>query len=580
MGLPVPLPETIPPLLQRIYHRRCLNTVTELQRNLERMLPPGSLAGLEAAAALLHEKLAGQARILIVADFDADGATSCALLTRGLRALGAGNVGYLVPDRFRFGYGLTPEIVEVALQRKPDLLITVDNGISSLQGVAAARQAGVAVLVTDHHLPGAELPEADVIVNPNQPGDRFPSKNLAGVGVVFYLLAALRGRLRERGWFDEQGITEPNLADWLDLVALGTVADVVALDHNNRILVHQGLQRIRAGRCVPGIRALVGIAGRQLDRLVASDLGFAVGPRLNAAGRLDDMSVGIECLLTDNPRVAMDLARQLDQLNRQRRGIEQSMQVQALDQVEQLLPRGELPYGLCLYRPDWHQGVIGILAARIRERWHRPVIAFAPGEEAGVIKGSARSIPGLHIRDALDGVAATHPGLLEKFGGHAMAAGLSLRLDDLERFSRAFDAEVRRRIGAEALQGVIHSDGSLDAADLDLPTAQLLRDAGPWGQAFPEPLFDDRFRIVNQRIVGERHLKLVLESEAGGPILDAIAFNQADPLPPDDALIHAAYRLDVNEYRGRRSLQLMVEYFEVVRPQDAEFAKEPPRTRR
>jgi len=347
-------------------------------------------------------------------------------------------------------------------------------------------------------------------------------------------------------------------------VALGTVADVVALDHNNRILVHQGLQRIRAGRCVPGIRALVEIAGRRLERLVASDLGFGVGPRLNAAGRLDDMSVGIECLLTDDSQVAMDLARQLDRLNQQRRGIEQSMQVQAVDQVEQLLPRGELPYGLCLYQPDWHQGVIGILAARIRERWHRPVIAFAPGEEAGTIKGSARSIPGLHIRDTLDRVAATHPGLLEKFGGHAMAAGMSLRLDDLERFSRAFDAEVRCHIDADALQNVIHSDGSLDDADLELATAQQLRDAGPWGQAFPEPLFDDRFRIVNQRIVGERHLKLLLETGASGRMVDAIAFNQADPLPPDNALIHAAYKLDVNEYRGRRNLQLMVEYFEVV----------------
>ena len=558
------LPDTLPPLLQRIYRQRPLSDATELERGLEHLLPLQQLDGLDRAAALLHRHLAGQGRILIVADFDADGATSCALLIRGLRALGAGDLEYLVPDRFRYGYGLTPEIVEVALRRDPDLLITVDNGISSLQGVAAARAAGVAVLVTDHHLPGERLPEADVIVNPNQPGDRFPSKSLAGVGVVFYLLAALRRRLRQQGWFRDRGIREPNLADLLDLVALGTVADVVPLDHNNRILVHQGLQRIRAGRCVAGIRALVEISRRRLPNLVAADLGFAIGPRLNAAGRLDDMSVGIECLLTDDPGMAMDLAHRLDRLNGQRRSIEQSMQSQALDQVERLLPDGELPFGLCLYRPDWHQGVIGILAARIRERWHRPVIAFAPGEEAGLIKGSARSIPGLHIRDVLDRVAATHPGLLEKFGGHAMAAGMSLRLDDLEAFSRAFAREVRRHIGADDLQGLIHSDGPLETADLALPTAQLLRDAGPWGQAFPEPLFDDRFRVVGRRIVGGQHLKLLLEPGTGGAMVDAIAFNQADPLPPENALIHAAYRLDVNEYRGRRSLQLVVEYFQVL----------------
>ncbi|HEB96210.1 MAG TPA: single-stranded-DNA-specific exonuclease RecJ, partial [Sedimenticola thiotaurini] len=537
------LPDDLPPLLQRIYRQRPLASATELERGLERMLPLSALGGLEPAAELLHRTLERQAPILVVADFDADGATSCALLVRGLRAMGARRVGYLVPDRFRYGYGLTPEIVRVALEREPELLITVDNGISSIDGVAAARAAGVPVLVTDHHLPGAELPAADVIVNPNQPGDRFPSKHLAGVGVVFYLLAALRGRLRGQGWFARQGIAEPNLAERLDLVALGTVADVVPLDHNNRILVHQGLQRIRAGRCVAGIRSLAEVAGRPLPRMVASDLGFALGPRLNAAGRLEDMAVGIECLLTDDPAIAMDLARRLDGLNRQRREIEQTMQGQALEQVEGMLPDGELPYGLCLYRPDWHQGVIGILAARIRERWHRPVIACAPGEEEGSVKGSARSIPGLHIRDVLDAVAARHPGLLEKFGGHAMAAGMSLRLDRLEAFSRAFDEEVRRHVGPEALEGVIHSDGPLQDDELDLAIAQRLRDAGPWGQAFPEPVFDGRFRIASRRVVGGRHLKLVLETDPGRRPVDAIAFNQADPLPDEGALIHAAYRL-------------------------------------
>ncbi len=558
------LPAELPPLLRRVYRQRPLNSAQELERGLERLLPLDRLSGLSRAAELLQEMLARDAPILVLADFDADGATSCALLVRGLRAMGAGQVGYLVPDRFRFGYGLTPEIVQVALQRRPELLITVDNGISSLEGVAAAREAGVKVLVTDHHLPGPELPAADVIVNPNLPGDPFPSKHLAGVGVVFYLLAALRQRLRQSGGFARRGIAEPNLADLLDLVALGTVADVVPLDHNNRILVYQGLRRIRAGRCVAGIRALAEVSGRELPRLVAADLGFALGPRLNAAGRLEDMSVGIECLLSDDPATALDLARRLDGLNRQRREIEQAMQTQALQQVDEMLPAGELPFGLCLYRDDWHQGVIGILAARIRERWHRPVIACAPGEEAGLVKGSARSVPGLHIRDTLEAVAARHPGLLEKFGGHAMAAGMSLRREHLETFARAFDEAVRQRLDADALEGVIHSDGPLDETELELESARLLRQAGPWGQAFPEPLFDGRFRVAGRRVVGERHLKLTLATEPGGRLLDAIAFNQADPLPDEGALIHAAYRLDVNAYRGRESLQLMIEYFEVL----------------
>ena len=558
------LPVDLHPVLQRVYANRALISPHELERGLKGIPPVSSLGGVTQAADLLQQALARQARILVVADFDADGATSCALAVRALRAMGAFHVGYLVPNRFEYGYGLTPEIVAEALKRAPDLLITVDNGISSLRGVAAAKAAGVSVLVTDHHLPGSALPAADVIVNPNCADNPFPSKNLAGVGVIFYVLAALRARLREQGWFGSQGIAEPNLADYLDLVALGTVADVVPLDHPNRILVHQGLQRIRAGHCCAGIRALIEVAGREYRRLVSSGLGFAVGPRLNAAGRLEDMSLGIECLLTNDPLMARDMAQQLDALNRERRQIEQQMQQQALALIEEALPEGELPFGLCLYRDQWHQGVIGILAARIRERLHRPVIAFALAEE-GVIKGSARSIPGLHIRDTLDAVATSNPGLLEKFGGHAMAAGMSLRREDLEAFSQAFDREVRRRIGVDDLQGRIHSDGALKEQEFSLELAELLRGAGPWGQGFPEPLFDGEFRVVSRRIVGERHLKMMLEPAPGAALLDAIAFNPPEPqLEDHNERIHAAYRLDINEFRGQRNLQLIIEYFSAV----------------
>jgi len=557
----IALPDDLHPVLRRVYGNRAITRSDELQLELKGLLPVSSLSGCKQAAELLHRVMARQGHILVVADFDADGATSCALAVRALRAMGADHVSYLVPNRFEYGYGLTPEIVAVALQQAPDLIVTVDNGISSVEGVAVARAAGVQVLVTDHHLPGSELPAADVLVNPNLPGDSFPSKHLAGVGVIFYVLAALSRHLHEAGWFAARSITAPAVADWLDLVALGTVADVVPLDHNNRILVQQGLLRIRAGRCCAGINALIQLAQRSRQRLVTADLGFAIGPRLNAAGRLQAMSIGIECLLTDDPVQAQALAALLDGLNRERRQIEQEMQQEALSQLDELVPATGLPHGLCLFREAWHQGVIGILAARIRERIHRPVIAFAPGECEGVIKGSARSIPGLHIRDTLDAVAARHPGLLEKFGGHAMAAGLSLQRDDFTAFATAFDDEVKRRLDEDALQDVIHSDGSLSAADLSLDLAEWLRAAGPWGQGFPEPRFDDHFRIVQQRIVGERHLKLVLQPQSGGDLVDAIAFNQAEQRPDDDAVIHAVYRLDVNEYRGNRSLQLMIDYF-------------------
>ncbi|HEY9199363.1 MAG TPA: single-stranded-DNA-specific exonuclease RecJ, partial [Gammaproteobacteria bacterium] len=496
---PAQLPSTLPPVLRRIYAARGVDDALQLDTAVERLLPPERLGGLTRALDLLEQALAEGQRIIIVGDFDADGATSAALMVRALRSMGAQQLAYLVPNRFDFGYGLTPEIVAVAAQQHPDLLITVDSGISCLAGVAAARAAGMRVLVTDHHLPGLRLPEADAIVNPNLPGDDFPSKNLAGVGVAFYVMVALRARLRDKGWFAACGLPEPNLAQLLDLVALGTVADVVPLDHNNRVLVEQGLRRIRAGRCVPGIAALLAAGGRNPARAVASDLGFAVGPRLNAAGRLEDMALGIECLLADDPKIAQHMARQLDQLNRARREIEADMQTQALSALSSLhLEEGGLPTGLCVYDPCWHQGVIGILASRLKDRFHRPVIAFADAGN-GEIKGSARSVAGLHIRDCLEAVGAHHPGLIRKFGGHAMAAGLTLAERDFAVFQAVFDAEVSRHLSADDLHGIIHSDGELEAHELTLELAETLRLAGPWGQQFPEPLFDGRFIVASQR---------------------------------------------------------------------------------
>ncbi|MEJ2345275.1 MAG: single-stranded-DNA-specific exonuclease RecJ [Gammaproteobacteria bacterium] len=553
------------PVLQRVYAARAVKSPADLDRSLEGLARVECLRGVQQAVAVLEAAVVGGRRILVVGDFDADGATSCALAVRLLRDLGASWVHYLVPNRFEYGYGLTPEIVEVAAQWSPDVIVTVDNGISSVEGVSAARERGMQVVVTDHHLPGSVLPGADAIVNPNQPHDTFPSKHLAGVGVIFYVLLALRARLRDTDWFQRRIVEVPNLADRLDLVALGTVADVVPLDHNNRILVEQGLRRIRAGRCCPGILALLEVANRSPRRLVAADLGFAVGPRLNAAGRLEDMSLGIECLLTDDAARARELAVKLDALNRERREIESQMREQAMAEIERLHldpDSAGLPTALCLFDESWHQGVIGIVASRVKERLHRPVIAFAPAGD-GEIKGSARSIPGLHVRDALDAVATRHPGLINKFGGHAMAAGLSLKRGDLDAFRDAFEQEVRSHLDDADLEGVVHSDGELAVGELGLELAQVLRAGGPWGQGFPEPVFDGVFEVLDERVVGEKHLKLVVRPLGGDIALDAIAFNALEHgWPTGAARLRLAYRLDVNEFRGNSSPQLVVEYME------------------
>ena len=561
---PDALPPEIPPVLRRIYAARGVADASALDRGLGGLAAPDELSSLDRAAALVADEVEQGGRILIVGDFDADGATSCALAIRALRAMGATDPDYLVPNRFDYGYGLSPEIVAVARQRAPNLIVTVDNGISSIAGVAAANDAGIPVLVTDHHLPGESLPAATAVVNPNLPGDAFPSKALAGVGVIFYVMLAVRGVLRERGWFRRRGLAEPNLAEQLDLVALGTVADVVPLDRNNRILVEQGLRRIRAGRVCPGLEALLTIAGRDPRRLVASDLAFAAGPRLNAAGRLEDMAVGIECLLSDGPARAQELAAMLDGLNRQRREIEGRMRDDAMAAVDTMLERlgGPLPPALCLADDEWHQGVIGIVASRIKEHCHRPVIAFAPSGD-DELKGSARSIPGLHIRDALERVSGRHPGLIPRFGGHAMAAGLSLAASDLDRFRDAFETVVSEVITDRDLEGVVRTDGPLAPAEFTLELAETLRTAGPWGQGFPEPVFDNPFRIEARRVVGERHLKLRVRPDPDGPLVDAIAFNALDRgWDAVGARATLAYRLDVNEYRGKRSLQLMVEHIE------------------
>ncbi len=549
-------------VLARVYAARGIDDPEQLGRRLQELLPDSQMKGIPAAVERLLAAFEQRQKILIVGDFDCDGATSTTVALLGLRMLGVAEVDYLVPNRFEYGYGLSPEIVDVAAKSRPDLLITVDNGISSIEGVTRARELGIDVIVTDHHLAGAELPEACAIVNPNQPGCDFIAKSTCGVGVIFYVLIALRRALNERGWFNGH---PPNLASLLDLVALGTVADVVPLERNNRALVWQGLQRIRAGQARPGLLALIEVSGRRRDRLVASDLGFAIAPRLNAAGRLEDMSIGIECLLEENYDRALTMARELDELNKERRGIEQEMQQQALELLGQLsLNDRELPFGLCLYDEYWHQGVIGILASRIKERVHRPVIAFAPGD-GGEIKGSARSINGFHIRDGLDAVAAKHPGLLKKFGGHAMAAGLTIAADDLAAFSDAFDAEVRRQLAADDLTQRILTDGELPEAAFSMELAEALRNAGPWGHQFPEPLFEGSFHLLQQRIVGQRHLKLVVMPEGGTLALDGIAFNVDTLVWPDESVqkVRLVYRLDVNEFRGQRSLQLMVDWIGV-----------------
>lgn len=555
------LPADLPPLLRRLYASRGVRSARELERSVKGMLPWQQLSGIDNAVEILYNAFREGIRIIVVGDFDADGATSTALSVLGMRALGCDNISYLVPNRFEDGYGLSPEVVDQAKARGAQLIVTVDNGISSHAGVAHAKTLGIPVIVTDHHLPGDTLPEAEAIINPNLRDCEFPSKSLAGVGVAFYLMLALRTFLRDKGWFDERNIAPPNLAELLDLVALGTVADVVPMDANNRILTWQGLSRIRAGKCRPGIKALLEISNRDPQQLAASDLGFALGPRLNAAGRLDDMSVGVALLLCDNLGEARVLASELDALNQTRKEIEQGMQAEALILCEKLERSSEtLPGGLAMYHPEWHQGVVGILASRIKERFHRPVIAFAPAGD-GTLKGSGRSIQGLHMRDALERLDTLYPDLMIKFGGHAMAAGLSLEEHKFEQFQQRFGELVTEWLDPALLQGEVISDGPLSAAEMSMEVAQLLRDAGPWGQMFPEPLFDGRFRLLQQRLVGERHLKVMVEPVGGGPLLDGIAFNIDTTCWPDNGVreVELAYKLDINEFRGNRSLQIIID---------------------
>jgi len=546
--------QAVDPLFARLYASRGVTTAEQLDYGLAGLAPVGSLDNIDAAVELLLE-YKGQ-RIIVVGDFDVDGATSTALMLRCLRAFGFADIDYLVPNRFEFGYGLSPEIVQVAAARAPQLIVTVDNGISSINGVKAAKEAGIAVLVTDHHLPAEELPDADVIVNPNLPDSKFASRNLAGVGVAFYLMAALGRELEKEG--DAGAARVP--ASFLDLVALGTVADVVPLDHNNRILVQQGLNRMRAGRTVAGIQALLTQSGRQASRVVSTDLGFAVGPRINAAGRLDDMSVGIECLLTDDLAVAGQHAIVLDEINKERRDIETTMREQAFAYVDSLDAR-KWPACVCVYEESWHQGVVGLIAARVREKCHRPVIAFAR-ESEGFLKGSARSIAGVHARDLLEAVSSTHPGLISKFGGHAMAAGLTIAEEDYRTFADAVASQMERLYPQADFSGAIVSDGVISDEDIArwgglLQTARAIRDAGPWGSGFPEPTWSGDFELVEQRTVGESHLKMRLRAVDGSNLIDAIAFNQAGPA--FRGVVQLAYRLDVNEWRGNESPQLIVE---------------------
>lgn len=546
------------PVLRRAYASRGVRDRGDLALTLDRLMPVGTLEGVDAAVQLVLAHR--DRRIVVIGDFDADGATSTALIVRCLRAWGFAAVDFLVPNRFEFGYGLTPEIVGLAAQRAPSLIITVDNGISSNAGVAAARERGIQVLVTDHHLPGSVLPDADVIVNPNVPGSRFGSKALAGVGVAFYVMAAVRREIDARGL-----VVMPPVTDFLDLVALGTVADLVPLDMNNRVLVSQGIRRIRAGRAVAGIRALLAIGNRPVPVVTAADLGFAIGPRLNAAGRLDDMSIGIRCLLTDNESEALALATRLDQLNSERREIEQRMQGAALAAVSHLRDHATdaaTRQGVCLFDAGWHQGVVGLVASRIKDRIRRPVIAFARAGE-GVLRGSARSVPGIHIRDVLDGMATRQPDLISRFGGHAMAAGLTLDEARLDDFARAFDEEVGRWRDPGIPTNRVETDGELTSEEIALETAHAVREGGPWGQAFPEPCFDGVFAVKNARLVGEKHLKMWVTSGDGARSFDAIAFNfkgtdENPPLPAGD--VRLVYRLDINEYKGERRLQLLVDH--------------------
>jgi len=542
----------MPTLLARIYAARGIANTSQLDTGLNQLIPYTQLKNAQEMARLLADAIANKQKLLIVADYDADGATACAVGLRGLRSLGA-QVDYIVPNRFEYGYGLTPEIVHIAAKFKPDFIVTVDNGISSVEGVATAKKLGIEVLVTDHHLPGDTLPDALCIVNPNQPGCSFPSKNLAGVGVMFYVLLALRAEMRTRGAFETQA--EPNLGNLLDLVALGTVADVVKLDENNRILVQQGLQRMRVGRACAGINAILHVAKKSPAQASAYEMGFIVGPRLNAAGRLEDMGLGIQCLLTDDAAEADDIAAKLDSLNHERRSIEADMQQAALAALEHIDPSDG--YSLALFDENWHQGVIGILASRLKDKFHRPVIAFARAQ-SGEIKGSGRSIPGLHLRDALDLVAKRHPQLLKKFGGHAMAAGLSLQEADFTAFKKAFEEVAESLLTPADLTRILETDGALERDDYSVEMARSLEQQ-VWGQGFPQPLFDGVFKVESQRIVGEKHLKLKLSCASG--TFEAIHFFCADPVPSS---IRAVYSLNINEYNGKVSLQLIVKHWQTA----------------
>lgn len=553
-------------VMSQVLSARGVNNAQLLDYSLKHLLPPKGLSHIDAAADMLAEAVTAGASVVIVGDFDADGATSCALAVRCLTAFGMHDVSYMVPNRFEYGYGLSPQIVGDAAMRQPDIIVTVDNGISSIDGVHAAQALGMSVLVTDHHLPGEELPTADVIVNPNLQGDRFASKNLAGVGVIFYVMLATRARLRQMEWFSESNISEPNMSQFLDLVALGTVADVVPLDQNNRILVQQGMQRIRNGQSCAGIQALLTVGKRNPLRLAASDLGFAVGPRLNAAGRMDDMSVGIECLLSDSFEHAMTLATELDELNRERRAVEGSMQQDALAIVEKItIADDEVPTVYILADETWHQGVVGLVASRIKERVNRPVVALAPGDGDNEWKGSCRSVEGVHIRDVLARLDSLHPGLMTKFGGHAMAAGLSLESKNLEKFKEALVLTMDSMTQGHDWSQVLWTDGELQPNELNMELAEQLRQSSPWGQGFPEPLFDGVFDVVDARIVGDTHAKLRVTPVGSGQVIDGICFGYLDQhaaLP--EGQVRLAYRLDVNEFRDRLTLQLMIQRVELL----------------
>ncbi|HHF6633782.1 TPA: single-stranded-DNA-specific exonuclease RecJ [Haemophilus influenzae] len=554
------------PLLDRLYRARHIKNTKELDRTLKSMLNPNQLYGIDQAVNLLVEAYQQQQKIVIVGDFDADGATSTALSVLALRQLGFSDVDYLVPNRFEQGYGLSIPVAEMAIEKGVQLLMTVDNGVSSFEGIAFLKEKGVRVLVTDHHLPPETLPPADAIVNPNLSQCHFPSKSLAGVGVAFYLMLAVRAKFRELGIFTAE--TQPNFTDLLDLVALGTIADVVPLDQNNRILAYQGLMRIRARRCRPGIIALAEVANRNVEQFTSSDLGFCIGPRLNAAGRLDNMSIGVELLLANEMPKARELALDLDELNQTRKEIEAGMKLEAIKICQNLTALfKELPYGITLYQPDWHQGVLGIVSSRVKDQYHRPVIAFTQDSE-GILKGSARSIEGLHMRDVLERIHSQHPNIILKFGGHAMAAGLSIREEYFADFQHLFNQTIADWLDEEHLQGIIWTDGELNSNEFNLETAELIKSVGTWGQGFPEPCFDGEFKILDQRAIGQNknHLKMLLEPKQGGVLLDAISFNIDTRLYPDLSIKQArlAYKLEINEFRGNRSLQLLVDYIEPI----------------